>query len=220
MRYLKAFLFNKYDHVWQSAPTDHTGLTAFTVANDLHIGSDYQDNPNALQELNELKNDGSTILDGDIFDLACCKKSKVPELEDLATKFMLRFGINYIMGNHERNGLEEHVVSFRTQAGKYYAFTHGDLISDFDKWSKYRLKPRGASFFQLLFTRFLDDLDHLKAKRPLPKGFIERAYEYCVQNNVDGVVCGHFHPEEERRYYYQGKTIIILPAHKINEVWL
>lgn len=221
LRYIKAFLFNVYDHKWASAPTDHTGLTMFTVANDLHIGSDYQDNPNALQELNQLKVlDIYMILLGDIFDLACCKKSKVPELEYLMNKYSTIFGVDYIMGNHERNGLEDRVISYRTKAGKYYAFTHGDLISDYDKWSKYRLKPRGASFFQLLFTKFLDDLDHLKAKRPLPEGFIERAYEYCVKNKVDGVVCGHFHPEEERRYFYQGKTIIILPAHKINRVWL
>lgn len=222
MRYIKAFLFNKYDHKWSSAPTDKTGLTPFRIANDLHIGSEYQDNPNALQELSQLKYDGSTILLGDIFDLACCKKSRVEELEYFLKKFVGIFGENYIMGNHERNGVSDFysVLSYITQSGKRYAFTHGDLISDFDKWSKYRKKPRGASFFQLLFTKFLDDLDHLKAKRPLPKGFIERAYDYCVQNNVDGVVCGHFHPEEERRYYYQGKTIIILPAHKVNEVWL
>lgn len=221
LRYLKAYLFGKYDHKWESAPTDHTGLTMFTVANDLHIGSEYQDNPNAFEELCKLNNDSSTILIGDIFDLACCPKDRVFELENLMNTFIIRFRDSYIMGNHERNGgLDDIALSHRTKAGKYFAFAHGDLISDYDKWSKYRLKPRGASFFQLLFTKFLDDLDHLKAMRPLPDGFIERAYEYCVKNKVDGVVCGHFHPEKERRYYYQGKTIIILPAHKINQVWL
>lgn len=219
MRYIKAFLFNKYDHEWFSAPKDKTGLTPFNIANDLHIGSEYQDNPNAMQELSRLENDGRTFLNGDIFDLACCEKDDVKVLEAFMYRYINKFGRNYLMGNHERSDVSERCVIVTTENGSF-AITHGDLISDYDKWSKYRLKPRGASFLNLLLTRFLDDLDHLKAKRPLPKGFIERAYEYCVQNNVDGVICGHFHPEEERRYYYQDKTIIILPAHKVNEVWL
>jgi len=219
MRYLKAFLFNKYDHTWSSAPTDKTGLIPFKIANDLHIGSEYQDNQNALQELSQLENDGYTVLNGDIFDLACCKKDKVEELEAHMYEYIQKFGIRYLMGNHERRGCDTSCIVAKTNNGSF-AIVHGDLISDYDKWYKYRCKPRGASFLSLLFTRFLDDLDHLKAKRPLPKGFIERAYQYCIKHNVDGVVCGHFHPEEERRYYYQGKTIIILPAHKINEVWL
>ena len=43
---------NKQD--WQSAPRASEGLTKFIVANDLHIGSEYQDNHNAFACLSAL----------------------------------------------------------------------------------------------------------------------------------------------------------------------
>lgn len=222
MRYLKA-LFGKYDHEWTTPnyhPVAVQGLTKFKVANDLHIGSEYQDNPNALAELVVLANDGRTVLNGDIFDLACCSKATVTPLRDLVSFYQRRFGKFYRLGNHERMSRDHDDLIITTDAGKRVLFEHGDLISDFKKWYAYRLKEQGSSKLGLKITKLLDNLDHIKKMRPLPKGFIENAARMCVNVNADAIVVGHFHVERERRYYHQGKEIVILPAHKINEVWL
>lgn len=81
----------KHKQDWYPAPTNTNGMTKFTVACDLHIGSKYQDNPNALAELYTLKNDGMTILNGDIFDRACAKPKDVPYLTSLMNFFINKF---------------------------------------------------------------------------------------------------------------------------------
>lgn len=205
---------------WYVAPTDTTGMTKFTVACDLHIGSKYQDNPNALAELYALKNDGMTILDGDIFDRACAKPKDIMSITVHMNYYINKFGGNYIMGNHERNGIKYEPLILTTEKMLRVGFSHGDLISDYEKWYKYRLKPPGASWLGLIVADIFDDLDHIKAMRPLPKQFIPNAVKYCKTYSLDYLVCGHFHCETERRYYVDGKVIIILPAHRINEVWI
>lgn len=216
--YIKSYLgLSKKD--WEDAPKDKLGLTRFKVANDLHIGSEYQDNPKALKELEMLNNDGYTVLNGDIFDLACCKKRDVLKIRNMAIATYLHFKEHYTFGNHERMGCEFEPL-IKTVREWRVGFTHGDLISDYEKWYKYRRKPHGSSKFKLILTSVLDDLDHLKAMRPLPKGFLDRAANYCNKYNLDVLVCGHFHPEAERRYKVGNKLIVILPAHKINELWL
>lgn len=218
--YAKAY-FVKPKKDWQDAPKDTTGLTCFKVVNDLHIGSKYQDNPSALSILNSLENDGFTVLNGDIFDLACCKKKEVYGLLGFYRHFVSKFGDAYKLGNHERLGVDNSPLIKRTSfTNLVVGFTHGDLISDYEKWSEYRLKPHGAGFFKLLFTDFLDDLDHLKAMRPLPKKFLPNALAYCEKFGLDVLVCGHFHCEAERRYNVNGKLIIILPAHKVNYLYI
>ena len=82
------------------------------------------------------------------------------------------------------------------------------------------MKPPGASWLGRIVADIFDDLDHLKALRPLPKQFLPNAVKYCETYGLDYLVCGHFHCEAERRYYVDGKVIIILPAHKVNEVWI
>ncbi len=206
---------------WHDAPTVTTGLTKFTVACDLHIGSKYQDNPNAINELSELKNDGRTILNGDIIDRSACKREDVEFLTNLMDVFINKFGAYYIMGNHERNsGINTGPLIITTETMMRVGFAHGDLISNYAKWAKYRMKPPGASWLGLIIADLFDDLDHIKAMRPLPKEFLPNSVEYCKTYSLDYLVCGHFHCETERRYYVDGKVIIILPAHRINEVWI
>lgn len=205
---------------WLPAPEPRTGMTKFIVACDLHIGSKYQDNPNALAELYTLKNDGRTVLNGDLFDRACCPKKDVPYLTTLMNYFQRKFGSCYVLGNHERWLTDSRPAITTTENMMRVGFAHGDLISNYAKWTKYRMKPPGASWLGLIIADIFDDLDHLKAMMPLPKGFLENAVKYCQTYNLDILICGHFHPESERRYYVDGKVIIILPAHKINEVYI
>lgn len=216
--YAKAY-FGKPKKDWEDAPKDTTGLTCFKVVNDLHIGSKYQDNPKALELLQSLTHDGRTVLNGDIFDLTCCKKKEVNKLELLVESYLTAFGHYYKTGNHEAwDTITQPLVL--NNNGIRVGFAHGDLTSDFKKWSKYRKKKHGAGWFKLLASDFLDDLDHLKAMRPLPKQFLPNAEKYCQQYGLSVLVVGHFHPEAERRYKINNKLIIILPAHKLNEVWL
>ena len=228
--YIKSFLgLSKKD--WQDAPNETIakalGKTLFTVANDLHIGSKYQDNENAIIDLAFLQNNGFTVLNGDIFDPRCCSESSVQYVREAILFSIDKFGEYYRMGNHEawegyllcKKPIHYSPLVIRSN-GKNIGFSHGDLISDFKKWLKYRMKKHGSNKFKLLVTDFLDDLDHLKAMRPLPKKFLPNAYEYCLKYDLDILVCGHFHPEAERRYFYKDKEIVILPAHKINKVWL
>ena len=210
----------KYKKDWHDAPTVTTGLTRFMVANDLHIGSKYQDNPNALNEVSLLKKDGRTVLNGDIFDLACCPKKDVEKYTFLMEQFNKKFGFYYVHGNHERTDLVSAPMVLLTDTMLKVGFAHGDLLSDPERWFHYRLKPKGANWFQLLMVDLFDDLDHIKAMRPIPEQFLKNAVECCKKNDLDVLVCGHFHVEKERRYYIEGKVIIVLPAHRINEVWI
>lgn len=205
---------------WYPAPEPRAGMTKFIVACDLHIGSKYQDNPNALAELYTLKNDERTVLNGDLFDRACCPKEDVPRLTTLMNSFIDKFGRYYILGNHERWATESRPAITTTENMLRVGFAHGDLISNYKKWAKYRMKPPGASWLGLIIADIFDDLDHLKAMRPLPKQFLPNAVKYCKTYALDYLVLGHFHVEAERRYYVDGKVIIILPAHRINEVWI
>lgn len=205
---------------WHDAPEPRTGMTKFIVACDLHIGSKYQDTPNALAELYTLKNDGFTVLNGDIFDRACCPKKDVERLSTLMLNYIGKFGAYYLMGNHERNGIKHEPLIITTDIMMRVGFAHGDLISNYAKWATYRLKPPGASWLGLIIADILDELDHIKAMRPLPKEFLPNAVKYCKTYSLDYLVCGHFHCETERRYYVDGKVIIILPAHRINEVYI
>lgn len=213
-------MFFKKKQDWLPAPEPRTGMTKFIVACDLHIGSKYQDNPNAVRDVYKLRNDGRTILNGDIVDRACCQKDMISILTDQMNVYVSRFGDFYIMGNHERNGIKFEPLILTTETMMRVGFAHGDLISNYAKWAKYRMKPPGASWLGLIIADLFDDLDHLKAMRPLPKEFLPNAVKYCKTYSLDYLVCGHFHCETERRYYVDGKVIIILPAHRINEVWI
>lgn len=226
MEWIKAILGIKPKLGWFTLNYEYARSGVFTkylVANDLHIGSKYQDNQFAHEELSKLLVDGFTILNGDIFDRSCCKKDLVTYLTSEMNSYKMRFGKYYLMGNHERNGIDiTPLILNNSVSKKCIGFAHGDLISKSkrDKWREYRLKKPGSNWFGLLKTDIFDDMDHLKAMRPLPKDFLDSSVDYCNYYGLDVLVCGHFHVESERRYYYERKEIIILPAHKINEVWI
>lgn len=189
-------------------------MNLWTVANDCHIGSKYNDDPTLKDKLLKLRNDGKTILNGDIGDLACCKNKDVDDVQLFVNHLKAIFGNRYIFGNHEREGLRDR---YFVKDGIF--FTHGDLDSNYDKWSKYRVKPKGAAWYKLPFIAILDGLDFFKDKRPLPKGFLEAAAAKAIDNGCHTYVCGHFHPVKMREYMVRGVRIVVLPA-GINQVWL
>lgn len=227
MRYLKA-LFGKYDHEWTNGPQTTLGKHKYLFGNDWHLYSKYCDNPALMDLLDkwlELGFPEDLYFLGDIFDFACMPKDRVESAQLKFKNVMEEMKDRYIFGNHEREGLGSVVKIITSKAnGRKYALVHYDLQVDATKgnhkWRDYRFKPQGASWLSLIKTSLLDSMDWLKARRPLPKGFIEHCASYCRDLGVDGIVGGHFHVEAERRYYFEDKEIIVLPAHKLNEVWL
>lgn len=189
-------------------------LNEWTIGNDCHIGSKYNDDPSLKSKLIQLSNNGRTALLGDIGDLACCKNKDVDDVQLFVDHLKTIFGKKYVFGNHEREGMKNR---FFVQDNIF--FTHGDLDSDYDKWSKYRLKKKGAAWYKLPFIAILDGLDFFKDKRPLPNGFLQRAAAIALENNCHTYVCGHFHPVKMREYIVNGVRIVVLPA-GINKVML
>ena len=125
-------------------------------------------------------------------------------------------------GNHEADGVDDEILMTITPNQVNLWMEHGDLITDKQKetYIPYRHKKHGATPAKLAQTEFFDKLDWLKTKRPLPKGFIEKVHENMLKLKADVFVCGHFHVEAQRYYYYKGKVIIILPAHQLNHVMI
>ncbi len=219
MDYIKAYLgLAKKD--WEDEPTDIFGMIDFDVFTDIHHGSKYEDNPNAFKELKTLPPSPRLVLTGDIIDRSCCSLEDVIRLTEAMYELKKIHGPRYIMGNHERNGISFEPYLFLLPDGRVVGFTHYDLISDYDKWSKYRMKKPGSNWLGLLKTDILDDMDHLKAMRPLPKGFLDSAVKYCNHYGIDILIGGHFHVAKQRRYKKQGKQIILLPAHRKSKVWV
>lgn len=178
----------------------------FIIANDCHLGSKYNDDSSLYATIPNLKADKHTILLGDIIDLACCKEEHVDALIESRLMLKLKHGDNYISGNHERDIYS----TFRVIGNVFFA--HGDLEANFEKWSKYRAKGFGAGKFKRHIVSLFDKMDFIKAKRPLPKVFLDNAAEIAKRNNCDYYVCGHFHPETKRVINHNGVTIIIMPC--------
>lgn len=194
------------------------------VANDLHYGSEFQDNPDVPEIILSMKPDKKTYAIGDIFDRSCCPKSRVESLTIEMSDFIIKMGDAYVYGNHERAGINHSHIIHQLRSGKKVYLTHGDLESDPEKWIDYRMKKElGASKLGLLRVKLFDNMDWIKANifyNKLPKGFLERAAAKAKAFHCDYYVCGHFHVTSERRYNVNGVTIILLPAHKLNRVWL
>lgn len=229
-RYLKA-LFGVYDHKWQSQSDYFKSINSFLrdhafdieVINDLHIGSEYQDNPNA-QDLVDAVFNGTTsqwfFALGDIYDFVCAPSKNLYDMSEKFYKLRERLKNRYRMGNHEAEGVEAVELVERLPNGTVVWLDHGDLITadQRKRYLPYRKRQHGASRKDLAKVEFLDHLDFFKAKRPLPKDFIETVTLRMIKDNFDVYICGHFHVEAQRYYTYKGKLIIILPAHQLNKV--
>lgn len=183
---------------------------------------------------------------GDIWDFVCAATKDLPWMRDGFARTLIAMRWRYRLGNHEglgtndKNRLKElfsdhplyneMVKALDTTKdlivqlpnGVRVWMEHGDLITEKQRkdYMPYRYHDHGASTAKLVQVFFLDKLDLLKTKRPLPKGFIEEVRRQMDEKKADVFICGHFHPEGQR-YYFDEKTrklIIILPAHQLNKV--
>jgi predicted MPP superfamily phosphohydrolase len=226
MGYLKSIFAKKVPYTG--------GLNAMTsvlkefldVFNDDHVLSDFQDNDDIPQILNDLQPSSTTYLIGDNYDRTCCKMKDVEKVTRLIYAAKAKHGHRYVFGNHEAMGSHpsDNYVVHEFKSGKRVLLTHGDLESDPVKWMKYREKEGGAGLVKLWRTKIFDHLDIVKGNvlyKNLPDGFLERAAAKAKSYDCTYYVCGHFHVETERRYKVGDITVIVLPAHNKNrsKVW-
>lgn len=188
-------------------------MTKFTVVNDIHIGSKYCDDSESEQKLFQLKNDGLTVLNGDIVDLSCCPNKDVKGLKDYQKSLLLKWGDKYISGNHDLIGEQNIIQVIATKSGNKVLFTHGDLVKDAKKWSEYRYKKAGAGFLKLLWVAFADTQDWVKDKINTSKlePMFTSAATWANDYDCKYIVMGHLHPRKKIEIERDGVTIIILP---------
>ena len=199
-------------------------MIKYTIYNDLHIGSKYQDNPNAQKEIEaylftELDHT-NVILNGDILDFTCAPRKNLHWMYDLRDALRAKFGAYYRMGNHEACGIDDYDLVIPSSNNRFYLVEHGDLLSDYVKWSKYRQKSHGSSKLGQIKTALFDKMDWLKGNRKLPTEFVKNAIAKCKRLGLNGIIVGHFHPLKRIDIHEQGIHIIVLPAHYKNEVSL
>lgn len=241
LRYIKA-LFGVYDFKWQYTPCLVTPQprVMHRMGGDFHIGSDYCDNPKllpmVLEWIAKLKPTDiiqkRMFLNGDIVDLKCCPPLMVDTLIRLNEGLHTLFGPNYVDdGNHgaiRYDGVTLPYLIITSPSGMRYAMTHGDLLIDVlrrdtkkkNYWRSYRDRENGIEGFAKLKVKLLDSMDFVKAKRPLPEGYIELCSEFAASLNVNGIIVSHFHVEDTRWYTYLGREHVFLPAHRFTEVYL
>lgn len=187
-------------------------MTQFLVVNDLHIGSKYCDDPMAKTALDNLVNDGKTILNGDIVDRSASPKKDQETLAAYMKSLIKKWGDAYISGNHELSFFNTKTYRITT-SGKKVMFTHGDLIKDFDKWSAYRMKTPGAGLIKLLWVAFADTQDWVKDKINTAKlePMFKNAAAKAKEAGCDYIVMGHLHPNKAIDVVRDGVRIMILP---------
>lgn len=179
-----------------------------TIGNDIHLGSKHATHTWEDFYYAITFNHG-IILNGDIFDLANCKRSEVEMWKQRAqeTKKMVEAcGGHYILGNHSLNQID--APNFVIIDRIYLA--HGDYMF----WSKekadaYRSKKPGAGFFKRWFTPVYDQLRHFADGGP-NELFFKNADKIIEQYKPRAIVVGHRHPRENIIFDYKGVRCYIL----------
>lgn len=178
------------------------------VGNDLHLGSKHATHTweDFLDVIEVFPN---TILNGDIFDFANCKRKDVELWKSRALQIKAIVeagGGHYILGNHSLNQIDapNHVII----DGVY--ITHGDYMF----WSKekadaYRNKKPGAGFLKRWITPVYDQLRHFADGGP-NELFFKNADKIIEQYKPRAIVVGHRHPKENIIFDYKGVRCYIL----------
>ncbi|HEY9705659.1 MAG TPA: metallophosphoesterase family protein [Allocoleopsis sp.] len=176
----------------------------YIIFSDTHIGSKYNDDPTLLDQIDN-SDPSNTILLGDIIDMACCHKKIVNDLRQYQLMLLNKFNDRYVSGNH----------CLLTSNLKYIEngilFTHGDLISNFDKWWLYRLKTAGAGKLKLLWVSLVDNMDWLKENMIPKESVFKRAADVAKNHDCHTIVMGHFHPSKVITRQFGDVKIIIVP---------
>jgi metallophosphoesterase superfamily enzyme len=148
------------------------------------------------------------ILNGDICDLANCKKSEVEDVKRFANS--LRNRCTYIQGNHSLNAIADGFDFF--YATPCILFSHGHRVS----WSKtmcdkFMSQEEGAGWFKRqILVRTVDALRRLLAVRPSKhaKAFIEA--EKAKNPALTTLIMGHSHPLNHVYFTHVGVHCVIL----------
>jgi predicted phosphodiesterase len=184
----------------------------FRIFADTHLNSPIEIFRNEV--VTEPANE-NTILVGDILDFAASKKEELPSLKKIFIELKNRHGDNYIIGNHCRMGINNETIIKQTEFGTRICFVHGDIEANEERWTKYRQKGHGASFFKRKFIiPFIREAEEIIDRKP-KKEILDRMVLKAVEHKCTVYVAGHFHPKEtiDLIHSYMGNTvrIIILP---------
>ncbi len=157
----------------------------------------------------------NTLFLGDILDFAASKKEDLFNLNKLFVELKNRHGDNYIIGNHERMGVENEIVIKQTEFGTRICFVHGDIEANKERWIRYRQKSPGASWFKRKFIiPFIREAEEIIDRKP-KKEILDRMVLKAVEHKCTVYVAGHFHVKEtiDLIHSHMGHTvrIIILP---------
>lgn len=165
---------------------------------DIHIGA-----PNAVMsyaKLHELTiadiQAGHTVVwNGDIFDLANCKKEDVEMLKQWAKDWRheanLFENFYYNTGNHERLDTRfDHTIV--EHDGLKYFITHSDKQANEKKYAKYRNKKHGAGWLKRkLWVPMLDWVENWK--RVPSEKMLHRCAHEAWNHGCDVFIGGHIH---------------------------
>lgn len=154
---------------------------------------------------------GSTLLIGDIWDRVYCPKKQLPELEEQYAMFKKTLGPYMVSGNH----------SLVSPIGEFIkindtVFTHGDLESSPERWTKYREKEHGLpggpwGFFKKNVWSIAKEKFEEMRESSIDNEFLERCYQLCLKVGASHYVCGHKHPKKRVETTYKGVKITVLP---------
>lgn len=194
------------------------GESSLIQATDIHLLSQYQVEIHNIEHMliNATLHEW-LVLTGDNIDLAACHPDDVVkgrrmerELRERHSHEKLLFN-RYIPGNHERTTTKNIIAVVELPNGRRILCAHGDLETNPEKYVEYRKKKHGAGWLKRkLLIPLIDKFDDIKNAK-IKADLIKRAVALAQLHNCDGYLCGHVHPEEPLREWYNGVEIVIGP---------
>jgi hypothetical protein len=160
-----------------------------------------------LRELTEtvINSDNPVIFLGDNIDVKNVERSRVKQAL-LAVEFFRKLSfVTYVGGNHELDctNLQQDYIVNTTY------FNHSDMISNPERYGKFRKGTPGASWFKRNFiTPTIDFGRHFIEVRPN-----ERMLDFVAKlpQNITQCYFAHAHPEKVIEFTHAGKRCSILP---------
>lgn len=190
------------------------------IANDLHVRGPLQ-----LMTTGELIDTITragvqgipTVLLGDVIDLKNCKKSEVGLAKDdieFLDYVVKRYNGIYVGGNHELNYDKLPMAYIINDT----FFSHGHLLMNYDKYSKWNLeeKKAGAGWLKRhIITPAVDGLRRFKEVRPNKELLTRLQY-----TKYKRIFLAHSHPDQDVDFEINGchATILSRGVHMVDIV--
>jgi predicted MPP superfamily phosphohydrolase len=179
-----------------------------TIINDIHVFGPLQ--MMTLRELTEIviDSDNPVIFLGDNIDVKNAERSRVKEAL-LAVEFFRKLSnVTYVGGNHEMdctNLQQSHII------GTTY-FNHSDMISNPERYGKFRKGTPGASWFKRNFiTPLIDKGRHFIEVRPNDRMIAFMKQLKKDKPEITRALLAHAHPEKQIDFNVDGVKCSILP---------